>query len=170
MRALESPPCPHIICEGGFAWHDNDRLQGCFVGDVSADAEMVDKAINAIGDRARPTANPTPAIDRLIAISKLRAATTNLVMRRLFRQKCPNCGANHWEVARQSLVAIERYVHPGAIDAIRAANVSIVRLRFPDIRDERALATPPRIRGIPVIPGDAEGTRIAQIAYAAKFL
>lgn len=165
MHARSGPSFPHVICEGGFAWHDNDRMRACFVGDVSADVVLVDMAINAIGDRSRPHANPTPAIDRLLAISDLRRATTGTVMRRLFRDNCPNCGANHWEVARQSVRAVDRFIHPDAVSALRAARVPIARLRFPDVRAPGAT----KKLGLPVIPGDPDGTRLAQIAYAARF-
>lgn len=165
MRSDLAPAGPHVICDGGFAWHDNDRMRACFVGDVSADVTMVDMAINAVGDRTRPQANLTPAIDRLIAICDLRNATTSLVMRRLFREECPNCGANHWEVIRQSVRAVERFIHPGAIEAIRNARVPVVHLRFPDVRSPGAT----KRKGIPVIPGDDEGTKLAQIAYAMRF-
>jgi 8-oxo-dGTP pyrophosphatase MutT (NUDIX family) len=165
MRSATVPAGPHVICEGGFAWHDNERMRRCFVGDVSADVALVDMAINAIGDKTRPNANLTPAIDRLVAICDLRNATTGLVMRKLFRAKCPNCGSNHYEVVRQSVRAMEHFIHPGAVDALRNARVPVVHLRFPDIRTPGSTNR----KGIPVIPGDDEGTRLAQIAFALRF-
>lgn len=165
------PEWPHIVCTGdGYAWHRDPRKRACFVGEVAVDAAIVGRAIDN---------RHLPGIDRLLAIAALREETTWTVMRRIFREKCPSCGANHLELAEQAIRVVSKIVHPGAVIALRDAEVPSGLLRYPRIirrdhdgppKDEAEARRRARaMKRLPFYDGDAAKTKAAQIAFAVQY-
>ncbi len=162
------PDRPHIICVGsGFAWHG--RYPECYVGEFAVDAPIISAAIDGEG---------LCGIDRLIAIDTLRNATSAIVFRRIFKEKCPACRGNHSEFAEQALRAVRHIVHPGAIDKLREAGVpmdAMLRRRIvsdnqpPPASPQEARRLARMKRFIPVYEGDHARTRVAQIAFAVQY-
>src|SRR6185369_6676756 len=122
----DAPPShPHLICTGragdcdgrGWAWHDDEDRRACFSGDkpITADARLVANAIDG---------RELPGIDRILAIAELRKQTSERIIRRIFHEECPVCGANHLERAERAIRAAREIVHPGAIPALRRARVA----------------------------------------------
>lgn len=165
------PDWPHIVCVGdGFAWHREPRVRPCFVGEVSVDASVVALAIDN---------RHLPGIDRLLAIATLRESTSWTVVRRIFREKCPACGANHLELAEQAIRVVRGIVHPGAIGALRDAGVPSGLLRkhramprgpeSPPKDEAEAKRRARAMRYLPFVDGDATKTKAAQIAFAVQY-
>lgn len=164
------PTWPHISCPGsGFAWHSDPRKQACFTGEVAVDADIVGRAIDG---------RDMTGIDRVLAIAALREETTGIVVHRIFREKCPACGANHLELAEQAIRSARKIIHPGAIEALRENEVPIdLLLRR---RPNKGQSGPPKdeseakrraraMRYLPFVDGDSTKTKAAQIAFAVQY-
>lgn len=170
------PPWPAIFCVGdaalkgrGWAWHDDEARRRCFGGlEIAASADVVAAAIDG---------RDLPGVDRALAIVALSEETGTRMLRRVFRPSCPHCGGNHAERATAALRAIRgtrqvhAYVHKGAIDALRSAHVPERYLYQPRIIRPKAEEKPSDRYSahLPLILGDAERTRLAQIAFAQRY-
>lgn len=163
---LNAPPnWPHIVCTGtGYAWHEDKSRQRCFVGEVSAPAQIVAAAIDG---------RDLPGIDRILAILALKEHSGTAGLVRVFRAHCPRCEGNHLERATRALRALSS-IHPDAYEALRKAWVPENSLCEPRIKKKGKPESgepdkKPGRRRIPVYQGDAAKTRAAQIAFAVQY-
>ena len=112
----------------------------------------------------------------LLAIVALRDEVGTGSLRRIFRHACPQCGGNHSERATAALRAmrgtphVSAYVQAGAVEHLRRARVPERYLYQPRLIRPRQEQSGERYGAhLPVVVGDSERTRLAQIAFALRY-
>lgn len=168
-QGAKPPEWPHVVCvaesadESGFAWHET--RQPCFVATVSLPARLVAAAIDG---------RDVPGIDHLLSIARVREEAPG-AFRHLFRSECPACDADHKTRALAAIRLTKKYIHEGAIAALRKAKVPEFRLVHPWFVDrpapedpERAARYVERMLNLPVC-ASRERTLQAQLAYANQY-
>ena len=162
-----APAFPHVACDDGFAWIEEEVRRACFSTRVAAPAKIVAQAIDP---------NPLlPGVDLILSVAALNRAQ----LPRIFKPKCPNCQVNHLQRAMKRARAAHDYVHPGAITSLRKAMVPdylmcqvwIVNEDVPpeNASEEQQEAFRKRMNFMPFWRGDADRTLAAQIAFALQY-
>jgi len=182
------PAWPHVACvsedpaKSGFAWHA--EKPACFTasvmgaGEIPLDAQVVGIAIDG---RGQPQNGEASGIDVISGIEQILAVSfvfknARRSFSKLFSRKCIHCGKNHFAMAHAAVHA-ERFVHPDAIDALRAARVPKRYLLYPWIRspqdpedvDLLPKGTQRKLKNLPFWQNDQELTRRAQLAFASRW-
>lgn len=152
-RDVDPPEHPHVVCSDGYAWEPNPTRRACVRGSTAADAESIARVLAA------------PLLERVLALKELLPARPGLA-KTLFPLDCDACGRNHYWGGGYQREQIALQIHPGAVEALRAAAPPLRLLLNPDLPADRKrhggpIAIP---GGLPIRETSAQ-TLVAQLSW-----
>jgi hypothetical protein len=181
-QSPEPPEWPHVVCiasdpqESGFAWHTDTFKRPCFTGGIlrhPGELPLPASTVSIAIDGQGPTGEAA-GVDQILSIYEVyRLAPRGF--QHLFARECSVCRKNHSARAYFAVTAKERYIHPGAIEALREAHVPSCYMVQPWIRKEDeteadiAKIKATKKKSLPVWLNNRERTLNAQLAYASRW-